>query len=512
MARFYDRLVADGSHPVSAYDLMRMAESNHPDGHIETRRASALDLLARSDIHDSTEEQIERAMQAIRQRQREHRSTDSAASGWTTLAKAQVIIGDEVGHYLNSFPDGIQLSTLLLTPVVPPFGHVFVDFRRVDNPYSFDEFGFLLSTVDHGDDPPGGERWTIYASLYGSWDGRGQVGPIITAKVPLDTDGNLIRIPAEQVSAAPDLLERLANGVPMVSVHMGGDLHFESQLVGPFRNELMIQTTNMLYMALLTISFTHVKNVNVVEIDPDPKRSRAFRRRHGRGLHRHYVLDIGGTRNAIDEATRQTGSLVRAWHRCRGHFATYTSERPLFGRHTGTFWIPTHVRGNMLAGVVEKDYRTLTGAVGGVGSEWVDDDPDAAPSAHEGGSNPDLAGRGWRAHSATVNRLAAHLVAVGRSPRRPAPSGPQFDCAWSRTNDAGWAVAEVKSITDGNAAEQIRRGIGQLDYRHALAEVSGEHMTAVLVVERAPAERWVEVCAAADIVLVWPDNFDKLPT
>lgn len=71
----------------------------------------------------------------------------------------------------------------------------------------------------------------------------------------------------------------------------------------------------------------------------------------------------------------------------------------------------------------------------------------------------------------------------------------------------------MKSITDGNEAEQIRRGIGQvLDYRHALAEITGEHMTAVLVVERAPAQRWVEVCAEADIVLVWPDTFEQLPT
>jgi len=111
-----------------------------------------------------------------------------------------------------------------------------------------------------------------------------------------------------------------------------------------------------------------------------------------------------------------------------------------------------------------------------------------------------------------VNSLAAHLAAVGLSPRRAAPDGPQFGCGWIRGNHAGWAVAEVKSITDANEAEQIRRGIGQvLDYRHAVADTTGKHVTAVLVVERAPAERWVEVCAEADIVLVWPRRVRPAP-
>jgi len=40
----------------------------------------------------------------------------------------------------------------------------------------------------------------------------------------------------------------------------------------------------------------------------------------------------------------------------RGHFATYTQERPLFGRYAGTVFIPAHVRGTPEAGIVIKDY------------------------------------------------------------------------------------------------------------------------------------------------------------
>ena len=55
--------------------------------------------------------------------------------------------------------------------------------------------------------------------------------------------------------------------------------------------------------------------VNIVEIKPDPKQSRAYRRRLGRALKTHYVLDIGGTESVIDAETAPTGNVERAWYR-----------------------------------------------------------------------------------------------------------------------------------------------------------------------------------------------------
>jgi len=75
------------------------------------------------------------------------------------------------------------------------------------------------------------------------------------------------------------------------------------------------------------------------------------------------------------------------------------------------------------------DYRPTVGDDIDVGQLWRDDDPDAARSAHEGGSNPDLAGRGWRAHAETVNQLAAHVARLGLARRRARPDVPQFDAA-----------------------------------------------------------------------------------
>ncbi len=49
-------------------------------------------------------------------------------------------------------------------------------------------------------------------------------------------------------------------------------------------------------------------------------------------------------------------SPTRALHICRGHFKTYTPERPLLGRAAGTYWWHETARGSASAGLVLKDY------------------------------------------------------------------------------------------------------------------------------------------------------------
>lgn len=46
-----------------------------------------------------------------------------------------------------------------------------------------------------------------------------------------------------------------------------------------------------------------------------------------------------------------------AFHKVRGHFATYTPEKPLFGKLVGRYWIPSHIRGDTKNGIVESAYR-----------------------------------------------------------------------------------------------------------------------------------------------------------
>lgn len=46
-----------------------------------------------------------------------------------------------------------------------------------------------------------------------------------------------------------------------------------------------------------------------------------------------------------------------AMHKVRGHFKTFTAERPLLGRHVGTYWWGWQVRGSKDHGVVVSDYK-----------------------------------------------------------------------------------------------------------------------------------------------------------
>jgi hypothetical protein len=124
--------------------------------------------------------------------------------------------------------------------------------------------------------------------------------------------------------------------------------------------------------------------------------------------------------------------------------------------------------------------------------------------------DPAIVDRGVQGHARTQNALAAHLRALGWEPRSPRPGEPQFDLAWG-AGEVGF-VAEVKSITARNQEQQMRLGLGQvLRYRQLLA-ARGKRISAVLVIEHAPADRsWVELCRTLGVMLTWPADFgDRL--
>ena len=115
----------------------------------------------------------------------------------------------------------------------------------------------------------------------------------------------------------------------------------------------------------LAISFMHCKNVAVDARGPDSGLSRAWKKRHGTPLVSWHVLQIDPMKQVLRrEGASDVHGLARALHICRGHFATYTSERPMFGSQVGTFWRPMHLRGQASEGAVLKDYRIGAPAMG----------------------------------------------------------------------------------------------------------------------------------------------------
>ena len=107
----------------------------------------------------------------------------------------------------------------------------------------------------------------------------------------------------------------------------------------------------------LSISLAHCKNVSIAEREAHvaiPKRGRAPKEPSVK--YKTLVID------AMKQTLRTEGGIAKnglkkALHICRGHFATYTADKPLFGKITGTVWKPMHTRGTKSRGEVKKDYR-----------------------------------------------------------------------------------------------------------------------------------------------------------
>lgn len=111
----------------------------------------------------------------------------------------------------------------------------------------------------------------------------------------------------------------------------------------------------------LGISFMHCKNVKQVEAKEDP--GERFRKQYKVPKFTYRTLCIDPMKEVLRrEGQSDTTGLKRALHICRGHFSTYSDEKPLFGKYAGTFWVPDHVRGKKEHGEVVKDYEVKSPA------------------------------------------------------------------------------------------------------------------------------------------------------
>lgn len=112
------------------------------------------------------------------------------------------------------------------------------------------------------------------------------------------------------------------------------------------------------FPAMLAISFMHCKNVSTNAVDPDQNLNRVRRKAGLKPFLRYHTINIEPMKTILrTEGGIEANGLKKALHICRGHFSTYTEDRPLFGKHSGTFWVPSHVRGSANEGVIISDYN-----------------------------------------------------------------------------------------------------------------------------------------------------------
>lgn len=102
------------------------------------------------------------------------------------------------------------------------------------------------------------------------------------------------------------------------------------------------------------------KNVSLIQSNLEPRTSMIAAKRHGGKSddYRYHTLIIRPAGSKGDSPTINFGIMPH--HVCRGHFAEYGEEFGkglLFGRLSGRFYIPPHLKGDKKNGVVEKDYE-----------------------------------------------------------------------------------------------------------------------------------------------------------
>lgn len=108
------------------------------------------------------------------------------------------------------------------------------------------------------------------------------------------------------------------------------------------------------HVVVCALRMMHVKNVGLAD---KPTRRKAKKQRRLRPDQRIQWKTLTVTPGTGASGNGSGSQSLTAHHIVRGHFATYTAEKPLFGKYVGTYWREAHVRGSADAGEVHKDYR-----------------------------------------------------------------------------------------------------------------------------------------------------------
>lgn len=142
---------------------------------------------------------------------------------------------------------------------------------------------------------------------------------------------------------------------------IGNDDGYEDVYPMGFEDKIISQSLINTEFAWQTLALLHCKNVSIQDhsgLWPSRQARRVAERKGLPGPVKYKTLVVKPLATSGTADGSKAGSHeAKAMHICRGHYATYTEERPLFGKHHGTFWIQPHVRGNPEVAIIEKSYK-----------------------------------------------------------------------------------------------------------------------------------------------------------
>jgi len=117
-----------------------------------------------------------------------------------------------------------------------------------------------------------------------------------------------------------------------------------------------IQSEASIFNAFLCL--LDCKNISAETVHPPDRLNKSRTRKGKLPLYEYNVLNLvlPGTKQRSKSSAHATLENLHRVHLCRGHFKEYTTDRPLFGKHTGRYWWQPIVRGKG-TGLIVKDYH-----------------------------------------------------------------------------------------------------------------------------------------------------------
>lgn len=247
---------------------------------------------------------------------------------------------NNVNEYITSMKttDGYFNLTRDFPNIALPWPHVWSEYetfyKKKDEVKTLGTFATII--IDDRKEPNGGplQYYKVFAELF-----NGEVHDIFGLLLELNSEGKYI--PGLRFEIL------LPTGINEDDLTMSHKEYVENGM-------------KVLGSYFLANSFCHCKGITIEKSILNKSFQKSRIKRGKLPFFRFNTIVINPMREVLKrEGKSETLGLKKALHICRGHFATYTQEAPLFGRVTGTFWKPMHVRGNAKEGVVVKDYKIL---------------------------------------------------------------------------------------------------------------------------------------------------------
>lgn len=141
---------------------------------------------------------------------------------------------------------------------------------------------------------------------------------------------------------------------------LSDEMQHSSAFSDIYREQLKNDAFFEFTMAELFLDILNCNNVITKDVIPPEKLNRKRVRNGKLPLYSYKILEVvkgkPKTKNAGSVPWDYKSPEAVRFHLCRGHFKTFTEERPLFGKYSGTFWWNPQSRGDRSKGVVEKEY------------------------------------------------------------------------------------------------------------------------------------------------------------